>query len=191
MTTSTIPRRRAAVVPCRQRVGGCNHRQMYPTSDCSGDPFQIIVAQIHPPTTTTAILASIGDAAKPGQRSQRYSRNSHERGSSGTTGRRARLLLPVRPGAARATPQLRGALSRRPPGSPHAPYKAPPPTYQLPAYQLPWFGMERHGSLAPRAAPACNSSMEMPSGSRTKAIRPSRGGRKIATPASMSRRQLS
>ena len=40
------------------------------------------------------------------------------------------------------------------------------------------------GSLAP---PACNSSIEMLSGVRTKAMCPSRGGRLIVTPASISR----
>jgi lactoylglutathione lyase len=37
--------------------------------------------------------------------------------------------------------------------------------------------METQGSTGGRAVPSCNSSMEMPSGERTKAMRPSRGGR--------------
>jgi hypothetical protein len=38
------------------------------------------------------------------------------------------------------------------------------------------------GSAGGSASSACSSSMEMPSGVRTKAMRPSRGGRLIVTP---------
>jgi len=52
-------------------------------------------------------------------------------------------------------------------------------------YQEPVLGMLVHGSAAGSALPACSSSMEMPSGVRIKAIRPSRGGRLIVTPRAM------
>ena len=46
------------------------------------------------------------------------------------------------------------------------------------------------GSAGASAAPFCSSSIEMLSGERTKAMRPSRGGRLIVTPCSMSRWQV-
>jgi pimeloyl-ACP methyl ester carboxylesterase len=49
-------------------------------------------------------------------------------------------------------------------------------------YQAPMFSMAVQGSAGTRAAPFCRSSMEMPSGERTKAMRPSRGGRLMVTP---------
>ena len=51
-------------------------------------------------------------------------------------------------------------------------------------YQTPVFGIEDQGSAGANAGPACSSSIEMPSGDRTNAIRPSRGGRLIRTPLS-------
>ena len=45
------------------------------------------------------------------------------------------------------------------------------------SYQLPVLGMDFHGSAGASAAPFCSSSMEMLSGERTNAMRPSRGGR--------------
>jgi NhaB family Na+:H+ antiporter len=42
--------------------------------------------------------------------------------------------------------------------------------------------MEAQGSRGGSAPPRCSSSIEMPSGERTKAMRPSRGGRLIVTP---------
>ena len=57
------------------------------------------------------------------------------------------------------------------------------------AYQAPWLGWLTQGSAGGRAAPRWSSSMEMPSGLRTKAIRPSRGGRRMATPPSARRWQ--
>ncbi len=57
------------------------------------------------------------------------------------------------------------------------------------AYQAPTFGMLCHGSCGGSAAPFCSSSTEMLSGERTNAMRPSRGGRLIVTPCSISRRQ--
>jgi hypothetical protein len=47
------------------------------------------------------------------------------------------------------------------------------------------------GSAAGSAPPACSSSMEMPSGVRMKAMRPSRGGRLIVTPRAMKALQVS
>jgi hypothetical protein len=49
-------------------------------------------------------------------------------------------------------------------------------------YQVPVFGMDFQGSAGASAAPCCSSSMEMLSGERTNAMRPSRGGRRIVTP---------
>ncbi len=49
-------------------------------------------------------------------------------------------------------------------------------------YQLPVLGIDFHGSAGASAAPFCSSSMEMLSGERTKAMWPSRGGRRMVTP---------
>ena len=54
------------------------------------------------------------------------------------------------------------------------------------SYHVPVFGMEIQGSQGSSAAPFCSSSMEMPSGERTNAILPSRGGRLMVTPFSAS-----
>ena len=53
-------------------------------------------------------------------------------------------------------------------------------------YQLPTFGIEVQGSLGGSASPCCSSSIEMPSGDLTNAMRPSRGGRLMVTPLSIS-----
>src|SRR5271169_704865 len=60
-----------------------------------------------------------------------------------------------------------------------------PRGWEKASYQLPVFGMLAQGSLAGSGVPFCNSSMEIPSGERTKAMLPSRGGRLIVTPLSM------
>ena len=52
-------------------------------------------------------------------------------------------------------------------------------------YQLPVFSIDSHGSAGSRAGPFCSSSIEMPSGERTNAMWPSRGGRLIVTPAAI------
>ena len=44
------------------------------------------------------------------------------------------------------------------------------------------FFMDAHGSAGARASPFCRSSTDWPSGERTNAIRPSRGGRWMTTP---------
>ena len=54
-------------------------------------------------------------------------------------------------------------------------------------YQTPVFFMDTHGSFGGRASPFWSSSMEMPSGERTNAMCPSRGGRLMVTPPSASR----
>src|SRR5690606_38176958 len=54
-------------------------------------------------------------------------------------------------------------------------------------YHLPTLGIDAQGSCGGFAPPFCSSSIEMLSGERTKAIRPSRGGRLIVTPMSISR----
>ena len=51
-------------------------------------------------------------------------------------------------------------------------------------YQWPVFSMLAHGSAGSSASPSCNSSTEILSGLRTKAMRPSRGGRLMVTPLS-------
>src|SRR5690606_15509373 len=58
-------------------------------------------------------------------------------------------------------------------------------------HQTPVLGMEAQGSAGGNGSPLCNSSTEMPSGERTKAMRPSRGGRLIVTPPACSRAQAS
>lgn len=50
-------------------------------------------------------------------------------------------------------------------------------------HQVPVFCIEIQGSAAGRASPFWRISIEMPSGVRMKAMRPSRGGRLITTPA--------
>lgn len=57
------------------------------------------------------------------------------------------------------------------------------------SYQLPVLGMEAQGSAGARAGPSCSSSTEIWSGERTKAMRPSRGGRRMVTPWSARRWQ--
>ena len=52
-------------------------------------------------------------------------------------------------------------------------------------YQTPVFGIDAHGSAGASASPSWSNSTEMLSGERTKAIRPSRGGRLMVTPASI------
>src|SRR2546430_12035978 len=52
------------------------------------------------------------------------------------------------------------------------------------AYQLPVLGIDFQGSAGASEAPCCSSSMEMLSGERTKAMCPSRGGRRMVTPRS-------
>src|SRR6478735_3235926 len=61
----------------------------------------------------------------------------------------------------------------------------------MPAYQEPVFGMDAQGSCTGLGSPRCSNSMEMLSGVLTKAILPSRGGRLMVTPASISFRQVS
>ena len=58
------------------------------------------------------------------------------------------------------------------------------------AYHSPLFSIDAHGSSGARASPFCRSSIEMLSGERTKAMCPSRGGRLMVTPASISWRHL-
>ncbi len=62
---------------------------------------------------------------------------------------------------------------------------------RLLAYQLPTLGMLTQGSAGASAAPACSSSMDIPSGVRMNAIRPSRGGRLITTPWAIMALQVS
>src|SRR6056300_320192 len=54
------------------------------------------------------------------------------------------------------------------------------------AYQRPVFSIESHGSAGGRESPSCNNSIEILSGDLINAIRPSRGGRLITIPASIS-----
>ena len=58
------------------------------------------------------------------------------------------------------------------------------------AHHSPVFSMLFHGSAGSSESPSCSSSNEMPSGERTKAMWPSRGGRLIVTPPSMSFRHV-
>ncbi len=57
-------------------------------------------------------------------------------------------------------------------------------------YQTPVFGIDAQGSRFGRASPVCSNSIEMLSGERTNAMRPSRGGRLIVTPRSIRRWQV-
>ena len=81
------------------------------------------------------------------------------------------------PGPGRPLGSRRGALPSRTPvaGSRH---------------HLPVFGIELQGSAGGRASPFCRSSIEMLSGERTKAMRPSRGGRLMTTPSACRRAQV-
>ena len=58
-------------------------------------------------------------------------------------------------------------------------------------YHEPVLAMLVQGSAGGSPSPACKISMEMPSGVRMKAIRPSRGGRLIVTPWAMKALQVS
>src|ERR1700722_268710 len=58
-------------------------------------------------------------------------------------------------------------------------------------YHAPVLAMLVQGSAGGSAPPACSSSIEMPSGVRMKAMRPSRGGRLIVTPRAMKALQVS
>jgi hypothetical protein len=60
-----------------------------------------------------------------------------------------------------------------------------------PSHQWPVLGMDAHGSAGAFASPFCRSSTDCRSGERTKAMRPSRGGRLIVTPAACSLAQVS
>ena len=51
-------------------------------------------------------------------------------------------------------------------------------------YQWPVFSMLAQGSAGSSASPSCSSSTDTLSGLRTKAMRPSRGGRLMVTPLS-------
>ena len=53
-------------------------------------------------------------------------------------------------------------------------------------HQDPVFSIEAQGSAGGRLSPICSSSIEIPSGETTNAMRPSRGGRLMVTPASIS-----
>ena len=55
---------------------------------------------------------------------------------------------------------------------------------------IPVFGIDVQGSAGAFASPFCRSSTETLSGERTKAIRPSRGGRRIVTPPACSASQI-
>jgi hypothetical protein len=57
-------------------------------------------------------------------------------------------------------------------------------------YHDPVLAIEVQGSCGGFASPFCRSSIEMPSGERMKAMRPSRGGRLMVTPLSMSLRHV-
>jgi len=58
-------------------------------------------------------------------------------------------------------------------------------------YQEPVFSIDVQGSEGAFASPRCRISIEMLSGDFTKAMRPSRGGRLMVTPLSMSDRHVS
>ena len=57
------------------------------------------------------------------------------------------------------------------------------------AHQLPVFAIDTQGSRGGSDPSFCSSSMEILSGERTKAMRPSRGGRLMVTPCFCSRSQ--
>ena len=54
-------------------------------------------------------------------------------------------------------------------------------------HHVPTFGIDAHGSAGASAPLACSNSTEMPSGERTNAMRPSRGGRLMVTPCAIKR----
>ena len=62
--------------------------------------------------------------------------------------------------------------------------KGPPP------HHSPWLGIDAQGSFFSSASPRCKSSTEWPSGDFTNAMRPSRGGRRMATPLACSASQV-
>ncbi len=78
------------------------------------------------------------------------------------------------------------ASSRGHPGTSRLSVAHRPSTYHSPV-----FSMDAQGSAGASESPSCSNSMEMPSGERTNAMRPSRGGRLMMTPPSIRRWQLS
>ena len=58
-------------------------------------------------------------------------------------------------------------------------------------HHSPVLGMEAQGSAGALCSPCCSSSIEIPSGERTNAMYPSRGGRLIVTPPACSRAHVS
>src|SRR6185312_11164896 len=88
------------------------------------------------------------------------------------------------PGNAARRELLEPGAQRRPPLAHGAPYAVLFHGSPLP-YHEPVLAMLVQGSAGGSPSPSCNSSMEMPSGVRMKAMRPSRGGRLIVTPWSI------
>ncbi len=89
------------------------------------------------------------------------------------TGLRGRRLHPSEPHGRRGA-----GLRRRPFGKGRL--------LEREAHQLPVLGIDVQGSAGGSNSPCWMSSIEMPSGERMKAMWPSRGGRLMVTPLSMS-----
>jgi len=83
-------------------------------------------------------------------------------------------------GGSRERSCLKAPASRLPP-LPQAIRRVP--------HQLPTFSIDTQGSQGGNASPACNNSIDTRSGERTKAMRPSRGGRLMVTPCACKRSQ--
>ena len=69
-------------------------------------------------------------------------------------------------------------------------FPAPIKPFCINAYQVPVLGMSAQGAAGASGSPFCSSSTETPSGERTNAIHPSRGGRLMVTPPSINRWQV-
>ena len=129
--------------------------------------------------------ASSSSAAPPAHGRSRFGRD----GAGGIHHAKQRRLDHVRQISeltACVTLEITG--SRRSLSDPQGPRVFPHPSKAtihargLTLYHEPLLAMLVQGSAGGSASPACSSSIEMPSGVRIKAMRPSRGGRLIVTP---------
>lgn len=138
-----------------------------------------VIASRHNDSQQTLLtLPAMPLAATPFRSNRRYASGMRRLGSS-WVGRRV-STDPVSTSCVRVDCWLGRGMGR---ADPPLPDRHPLPRYDpigasgFWLYQEPVFGMLVQGSAGGNAVPACSSSMEMPSGVRTNAIRPSRGGR--------------
>lgn len=99
------------------------------------------------------------------------------------------LLAAARSSYAPIVKELRSQFERQP--KPPKRDFGPSRTVTAFSYHDPVFSIDAHGAFGGSGSPCWSNSMEILSGERTNAMRPSRGGRLITTPPSASRWQVS